>query len=165
MKTNKILTRENESAEELIGSVEKVYKGIKLNYPEVYYLDFEVDENTGMIDKEKKVKYFTKNQIERNMRALKNAFYIAKGAAAPSEIISFRKRYKIPASTFSIVLGFSKNTISNIEKDGITSLSTGRLIKMCLNNIDIVYQYIQLCDAIDNNKKEELSRRLMAKGL
>jgi DNA-binding XRE family transcriptional regulator len=98
------------------------------------------------------------------MRVLKNAFYIAKGAAAPSEIISFRKQYRIPASTFSIVLGFSKNTISNIEKEGVTSLTTGRLIKMCLNNVDIVYQYIQLCDAIDKDKKEELSKRLMLRG-
>lgn len=63
-----------------------------------------------------------------------------------------------------LLLVFSKNTISNIEKDGITSLATGRLMKMCLNNVDIVYQYIQLCDAIDKDKKEELSKRLMSRG-
>jgi len=165
MKTNKILTRENQTATEITDSVEKIFKGLKLEYSEVYYLDYEVDEDTGMINREKKVEHYTKGQIERNMRALKNAFYVAKGAAAPSEIISFRKRYRIPASTFSIVLGFSKNTISNIEKDGITSLTTGRLIKMCLNNIYIVYQYIQLCDAIDSDKKDELSKRLLGKGV
>ena len=161
MGAKKVLTRENKPTNELYGSVEKLFKGIKLKYTEVYYLDYEVDENTGVINKNKKVKHYTKNQIDRNMKALKNAYLIAKGAASPSEIISFRNKYKIPASTFSIVLGFSKNTISNIEKEGITSLSSGRLIKMCLNNKNIIHQYIQLCDSIDNHKKEELSKRLM----
>lgn len=161
MEAKKVLTRENKPTNELYGSVEKLFKGIKLKYTEVYYLDYEVDENTGVINKNKKVKHYTKNQIDRNMKALKNAYLIAKGAASPSEIISFRNKYKIPASTFSIVLGFSKNTISNIEKEGITSLSSGRLIKMCLNNKNIIHQYIQLCDSIDNHKKEELSKRLM----
>ena len=161
MEAKKVLTRENKPTNELYGSVKKLFKGIKLKYTEVYYLDYEVDENTGVINKNKKVKHYTKNQIDRNMKALKNAYLIAKGSASPSEIISFRNKYKIPASTFSIVLGFSKNTISNIEKEGITSLSSGRLIKMCLNNKNIIHQYIQLCDSIDNHKKEELSKRLM----
>jgi hypothetical protein len=62
---------------------------------------------------------------------------------------------------FSVILGFSKNTISNIENEGITSLSSGRLIKMCLENKKVIYKYVQLCDAIDNVKKEEISKRLM----
>lgn len=165
METKKVLTRENKPTSELHGIVEKIFKGIKLEYTEVYYLDYEVNEDTGVINKEKKVKYYTKNQIDRNLKALKNAYLIAKGAAAPSEIISFRNKYQIPASTFSIVLGFSKNTISNIENEGITSLSSGRLIKMCLNNKDILYQYIQLCDSIDNHKKVEISKRLMEEGI
>ena len=43
----------------------------------------------------------------------------------------------------------------------MTSLSTGRLIKVCLDNKEIVCKYIQLCDAIEQSKKEELSKRLM----
>lgn len=165
METKKVLTRENNPTNELYGTVEKIFKGIKLEYTEVYYLDFEVNEDTGKIDKTQKVKHYTKSQINRNMKALKNAYLIAKGAASPSEIISFRTKYRIPASTFSILLGFSKNTISNIENDGISSLSSGRLIKMCMNNKNIMQQYIQLCDSIDNNKKEELSKRLMEESL
>ena len=161
METKKVLTRENKPTNELHASVEKIFKGVKLEYTEVYYLDYEVNEDTGLINKDKKEKHYTKSQIDRNMKALKNAYLIAKGAAAPSEIIRFRDKYKIPASTFSIILGFSKNTISNIENEGITSLPSGRLIKMCLNNKDIMYQYIQLCDSIDTDKKEELSKRLM----
>lgn len=161
METKKVLTRKNITTDELYDVVEKVYKGIKLQYNEVFYLDFIVDEETGLISEDLKDKYYTKNQMERNIKALKNAYHIAKGSASPSEIIDFRNKYNISASTFSVILGFSKNTISNIENEGITSLSTGRLIKICLDNTKVVYNYVQLCDAIDNTKKEEISKRLM----
>lgn len=161
MEAKKILTRENITTDELYAVVEKVYKGIKLQYNEAFYLDFVVDEDTGLINKNLKDKYYTRNQMDRNIKALKNAYHIAKGAASPSEIIDFRNKYNISASTFSVILGFSKNTISNIENEGITSLSSGRLIKMCLDNTKVVYKYVQLCDSIDNIKKEEISKRLM----
>jgi DNA-binding transcriptional regulator YiaG len=161
METKKILTRDNSTTDELTVVVEKEYKGIKLKYNEFFYLDYSVDENTGLINKETKEKYYTKNQMQRNIKALKNAYHITKGAASPNEIIDFRNKYKISASMFSVILGFSKNTISNIENEGITSLSSGRLIKMCLENKKVVYKYVQLCDAIDNLKKEEISKRLM----
>ena len=131
----------------------------------MYYLDYEVNEDTGIINKKKKVKHYTKNQINRNMKALKSVYLIAKGAAAPNEIINFRNKYHIAASTLSVILGFSKNTISNIENYGVTSLSSGRLIKMCLNNKDIMNHYIKVCDFIDNRKKEELSKKLMQQGI
>ncbi len=165
METKKVLTRENKSTEELQSFAEKTFKGIQLKYAEVYYMDDEVDEKTGVINKNHKVKYYTKNQLDRNMKALKSAYLIAKGAAAPSEIITFRKKYGISASTFSVVLGFSKNTISNIENEGITSLASGRLIKMCMNNKNLIQEYIQLCDSINVEKKEELSRKLMKEGV
>ena len=161
MEAKKILTRDNVTTDELYAVVEKVYKVIKLEYNEAFYLDYSVDEDTGLINKDFKDKHYTKNQMERNIKALKNAYHIAKGAASPSEIIDFRNKYNISASTFSVILGFSKNTISNIENEGITSLSSGRLIKMCLDNTKVVYKYVQLCDSIDNVKKEEISKRLM----
>ncbi len=165
METKKVLTRENLPTNELLDSVEKVFKGVKLTYTEAYYLDYEVDEETGDINRNKKVKHYTKNQVNRNLKALKNAYHIAKGAVNPIDIINFRKKYKISASTFSIILGFSKNTISNIENNGITSLPSGRLIKMCLNNKKIIQHYIQLCDAIDDHKKAELSNRLLEESM
>jgi DNA-binding transcriptional regulator YiaG len=161
MEAKKLLTRENTTTDELYAVVEKVYKGIKLEYIEAFYLDYCVDEDTGLINKDLKERHYTKNQMERNSKALKNAYHIAKGAASPSEIIDFRNKYNISASTFSVILGFSKNTISNIENEGITSLSSGRLIKMCLDNTKVVYKYLQLCDSIDTVKKEEISKRLM----
>lgn len=165
METKKVLTRDNIATDELQAIAEKVYKGVKLTYTEVYYLDYEVNEDTGIINKEKRVKYYTKNQINRNMQALKSAYLVAKGAAAPYEIISFRNKYHVAASTLSLILGFSKNTISNIENYGVTSLPSGRLIKMCINNTDIMNQYIELCDFIDKNKKDELSKKIMQYGM
>lgn len=160
METKKILTRENEPTVELREAVNKKFKGLELSFEEVYYLDYKVDEETGMIDKSEKVKHYTREQMNRNMKALKTAYLIAKGAAAPAEIVEFRTKYHIAASTLSLILGFSKNTISNIENEGVTSLASGRLIKMCLNNKDLLNQYIMICDAIDNQKKNEISNRL-----
>lgn len=165
METKKILTRENKPTDELQRTVEKTFKDIKLTYKEVYYLDYDVDENTGMINRQNKVEYYTKSQVSRNMKALKSSYLIAKGAADPNEIISFRKKYHIAASTLSIILGFSKNTISNIENEGVTSLTSGRLIKMSITNKDIISYYIQVCDSIDNRKKEELSKKIMELGI
>ncbi len=161
MEAKKVLTRENKPTNELRRPVKKIFKDIELSYTEVYYLDSEVNEDNGIINKEKKVRHYTKGQVNRNMKALKSAYLIAKGAASPNEIIEFRKKYHIAASTLSNILGFSKNTISNIENDGVTSLSSGRLIKMCLNNKDIMYAYIKICDTIDNSKKDELSKSLI----
>jgi len=165
MEAKKILTRENELTVELRETVKKMYKNLELSYEEVYYLDCEVDEDTGMINKNKNVKHYTKDQVTRNMKALKSAYMIAKGAASPTEIINFRTKYHIAASTLSLILGFSKNTISNIENEGVSSLPSGRLIKMCLNNKDIIYQYIKVCEAIDTQKKEELSNKLMQQNI
>jgi len=161
METKKVLTRENIPTEELSAPVTKLYRGIKLEYTEVFYLDDVVDEDTGMINKDLKDKHYTRNQMERNIKALKNAYHIVKGSASPAEITNFRKKYKLSASIFSIILGFSKNTISNIETEGITSLSTGRLIKICLDDKNVITRYVQLCDSIDKGKRDEISKRLL----
>lgn len=160
MEAKKILTRENKPTVELRETVKKVYKGLELSFEEVYYLDYKVDEETGMINKREKVKHYTKEQMNRNLKALKRAYMVAKGAADPSEIVNFRNKYHIAASTLSLILGFSKNTITNIENEGVTSLASGRLIKMCLDNKDIMQQYIMICDSIDNQKKDEIANRL-----
>ena len=162
MDGKKILTRENKPTDELKRMVEKVYKGIKLEYMEFYYLDYEVNENTGMINKDKLTEYYTKDQVTRNLKSLKSAYLISKGAASPKEIINFRKKYQIAASLLSIILGFSKNTISNIENEGATSLPSGQLIKLCLSDKYILSHYIEICSSIDEYKKTELLKRLAA---
>lgn len=155
----KVLTRKNRPTKELKQFVSKTFKGLELNYEEVYYLDYEVDENTGMVNKGKLSKFYTKEQTTRNMKALKSAYFVAQGAATPIEIINFRNKYNIAASLLSLILGFSKNTISNIEKEGVTSLPSGRLIKICLSDRTVFSQYVKTSN-IDLYKKEELFRRL-----
>ncbi len=160
MVTKKVLTRKNLPTEELSSKVEKVFKGVKVSYTEVYYMDYEVNEETGNIDKSKMVKHYTKDQMNRNIRALKSAYFVAQGAASPEEIISFRNRHHIAASTLSIVLGFSKNTISNIENEGVTSLPTGRLIKLSISDKKLLHYYLSLCNQIEASKKDEISKKL-----
>lgn len=162
MSNKKVLTRNNKTTDELQRNVAKEYKGVTFNYTEVYYLDYEVDEETGMINKNKTVEHYTKDQVDRNMKALKTAYMVAKGSIAPTEIIEFRAKHKIPASALSIILGFSKNTISNIENDGITSLPSGRFIKVCLSNTEILSQYVKSCSSLDIPKKKEIMESLNA---
>ena len=81
MKTKKVLTRENIPTNELQTIVDMVYRGVMLQYNEVYYLDYIVDENTGMINYDTQEKNYTTNQMEQNLRTLKNAYNIAKGSA------------------------------------------------------------------------------------
>lgn len=161
MEVKRVLTRDNTPTKELQETVKKSFKGLELSYSESFYLDFEVNEDTGMINKEKKVKHYTKDQINRNLKALKSSYLIAKGAVTPDEILSFRTKYDIAASTLSLILGFSKNTISNIENEGVTSLPSGRLIKMCLDNLNMMSYYVKICDAIDQHKKEEITKKLL----
>lgn len=156
-----ILTRADVPAKEKLQKVEKVIKKVKFTYDEVYYLDYEVDENTGIIDKTKLVPHYTKHQTNRNLKAIKSAYWVAaKGAISPAEIINFREKHKIAASVLSLILGFSKNTISNIEKEGVTSLSSGRFIKICLNNTPLLSQYVQSCSSLEVHKKNILLEKL-----
>lgn len=156
----KVLTRENTPTDELQRFVKKEIRGVKVTYNEVYYLDFEVDDETGMINRDRLVEHYTKDQMNRNLKAQKSAYNIAKGAIAPTEIVTFREKYQIAASVLSMVLGFSKNTISNIENEGITSLPSGRYIKLCLSNTTLLSQYVEACPSLEVQKKNELLERL-----
>ena len=156
MTEKKILTRDNTPTDELQRTVQKVINNVKLSFTEFYYLDFDVDEETGMIDKQNLVEHYTKDQTIRNLKAQKSAYHIAKGAASPMEIINFRNKYDIAASVLSMILGFSKNTISNIENEGVTSLPSGRFIKVCINNNDLISQYIGTCSFLETKNKKEL---------
>lgn len=84
METRKFLTKDNPSTDELSSSVIKTHMGILLEYREVYYLGDAVNEYTGMINKNVKEKHYTKNQMERNLKALNNAYRIAKCSATPA---------------------------------------------------------------------------------
>tara|TARA_R110001583_G_scaffold48896_1_gene152995 strand:- start:259 stop:471 length:213 start_codon:yes stop_codon:yes gene_type:complete len=67
--------------------------------------------------------------MNRNLKALKSVYLIAKGTASLNEIIELRNKYRIAASKFSLILGLSKNTI---YYKWVTFISSGRLIKICI---------------------------------
>lgn len=74
METKKILTRGNEPTVELRETVNKKFKGLELSFEEVYYLDYKVDEETGMIDKSEKVKHFSAIVKREDKRTSKYSF-------------------------------------------------------------------------------------------
>ena len=160
MKIRKIVTKTGEVTEELYRIVIKEYKGIRVKYKEFYYLDYSVSEETFKIDTNKKDFFYKKDQLDRNLKAKKSAYNIELGAASPEEIITFREKVQIAASTLSTILGFSKNTISNIENEGITSLSSGRYIKTVLHNKDLLLFYLKSCRSIEEDKQIELYKKI-----
>jgi len=78
MHSNKILRRDNTPTEELQEVVKRTFEGIEFSYQAVYYMDYEVDEYTGMINKEKLAKFCTSKQMNRNLKACKEAYSKAK---------------------------------------------------------------------------------------
>ncbi len=82
MKNKVVLTRDNQPTEELSEVKKRTYKGVEVKYTEVFFLDYAVDEETYKIDKTRKDKFYTEEQIERNIKAFKSAYHVAKGAAS-----------------------------------------------------------------------------------
>jgi hypothetical protein len=78
METSKLLTRENHLTDELHGITYKMHKGLKLEYTEVFYLDYDVDKNTGLVNRNKTSKHCTKSQADRTVKVLKNTRHVAK---------------------------------------------------------------------------------------
>ena len=78
MLSKEILTRENNPTNELQRIAKRNINGIKFQFKEVYYLDYDVDEKTGMINKNQMAVFYTSNQVSRNMKALKSSYLISK---------------------------------------------------------------------------------------
>jgi hypothetical protein len=74
MKNSNSLTFDKEPIKEITKRVERFLKGVEFTYIESYYLDYDVDENTGMINKDNKVPYYTSNQVESNLISLRKAY-------------------------------------------------------------------------------------------
>ncbi len=70
---SEVLNRDGSPAEVLTAEVTKYFNGVDVVFEETYYLDYEVNEETGLINKEKKVPHYTKEQTTKNMKALKFA--------------------------------------------------------------------------------------------
>jgi len=78
MTQTKIQRRDNSFTEELKAIKTTNFNGIEFSYEEVYYLDYDVDENTGMINKKKLAKFYKSTQVKQNSKAMKSAYEEAK---------------------------------------------------------------------------------------
>lgn len=140
----------------------KNFKGQPITYKEKYYLDYAVDEETGNL-LETFEKNYTESQMKYNMNSMKSAFNILKGGVSVDEIVDFREKYKISAYNLSLILGFSKNTITNIENDGgAPALPTSRFIKQCLNDLELLINYLKDCNEIEDRSKNKMLDRLLS---
>lgn len=54
--------------------VETEYKWKKVKYTEYFFLDYDVCEDTGIIDRSKIVKFYTSSQFKRNQENLIEAY-------------------------------------------------------------------------------------------
>ncbi len=59
---------------ELKETIKETFRGVPIEYEEVYYLDYGVDEETYKIDRTRKEKFYTKEQSIRNSKAFKSAY-------------------------------------------------------------------------------------------
>ena len=60
--------------EELERVIKETFNGIDLEYTEVYHLNYEVDEESGKINKDSLVPYYTRSQMQRNLKVLKKDY-------------------------------------------------------------------------------------------
>lgn len=60
--------------EEIRDIVTLSFKGNEIIFEEVFYVDYHVSEN-GNIDYDRKEKFYTKNQVERNIEEIKKVYF------------------------------------------------------------------------------------------
>ncbi len=87
------------------------------------------------------------NQIYNQYRALNNIPF-------SEEIIRIRKKYELPASKMSEILGFGINSYRQYEKGEMPSVSNARLIQM-IDDPKKFIDIIELCDSLDTNAKNK----------
>lgn len=66
----KIFLKNNKVVDELEEEVTITVDDVEVTFNEVYYLDYHVDEDTGMIDESRKAKYYSRGQVVRNQNAI-----------------------------------------------------------------------------------------------
>ncbi len=82
-----VKNRDGEDTQQLYEVVEKEYKGVHVTYVSQYYLDFAVEEGTYNIDRSRKEKFFTEDQVSQNLKAFKEAYIDAKDGKTNKEML------------------------------------------------------------------------------
>jgi putative zinc finger/helix-turn-helix YgiT family protein len=76
----------------------------------------------------------------------------------PEKIIEIRKKYGIPASTMSDILGFGVNTYRNYENGEVPSTANARLIQLIEDPKELI-RIVNFSQCLDQKEKEKILRK------
>jgi putative zinc finger/helix-turn-helix YgiT family protein len=91
---------------------------------------------------------------EVNMNQVYNKYRDKFNIPFPDEIIKIRKKYGLPASRMSDILGFGVNTYRNYEAGEIPSVANAKLIQM-INDPEKFIEMVGLCNKLDDITKRK----------
>lgn len=102
---------------------------------------------------------FTTDSLDDvNMNQVYNQYRDLFNIPFPDEIARIREKYQLPASKMSAILGFGANSYRKYEAGEMPNISNARLIQM-VNDPKKFIDLVELCDALDADKKEKYITR------
>jgi len=117
----------------------------------VFYSHFYVCADSG--------EQFTSTELdELNLFQVHNQYRDKYNLPFSSEIQSIRKKYKLPASKMSEILGFGANSFRKYENGEVPSNSNGKLIQL-VDDPRKFRDMVDLCESLDLNEKLDIARR------
>ncbi|MBI9063684.1 MAG: DUF2384 domain-containing protein [Marinilabiliaceae bacterium] len=85
---NKLIkNRDGEDIPILYEVIIKEFRGVRISYVSRFYMDYAVDEETFKIDRSRKEKFYTSEQVAQNLKAFKEAYNEARGEMSNMEIL------------------------------------------------------------------------------
>jgi putative zinc finger/helix-turn-helix YgiT family protein len=99
---------------------------------------------------------FTTGELDDvNMNQVYNQYRDLFNIPFSDEIIRIRKKYNLPATKMSAILGFGTNSYRQYESGEMPSVSNARLIQMIDDSKKFI-DLVELCDSLDSKTKEKL---------
>jgi hypothetical protein len=82
-----IKNRDGVDAPQLSEVVDEEFRGVYVTYVSQYYMDYAVDEETYNIDRSRKEKFFSEDQVSQNLKSFKEAYVDAKDGKSNKETL------------------------------------------------------------------------------
>ena len=103
---------------------------------------------------------FTSTELdELNLLQVHNQYRDQHNLPFPNEIKEIRKKYELPATKMSEILGLGINSYRNYEHGEVPSNSNGRLIQM-VNDPNKFKDIVDLCDTLSEKERSKLKSRI-----
>lgn len=104
--------------------------------------------------------YFTTDELEQiNITQVHNKYREKHNIPFPAEIKETRKKYGLPATKMSSVLGFGVNTYRNYEAGEIPEASNSKLIKLAANPAEFK-RLIEISDTFSDKELKKLLKKI-----